>query len=96
MILARAPRPRLAPDGGLVARRTLRFAVALALLVSGVGAARADQALLRAELAWRAAAVAGSVIELRRDLHAHPELSNREHRTAGLVAERLRALGYGT
>jgi amidohydrolase len=30
----------------------------------------------------------------RRDLHAHPELSNREVRTSKLVAEHLRAHGY--
>jgi len=30
---------------------------------------------------------------LRRDLHAHPELAFEEVRTAGIVAERLRALG---
>ncbi|WP_350347682.1 amidohydrolase [Agromyces sp. G08B096] len=29
-----------------------------------------------------------------RDLHAHPELSFQEHRTAGIVAEQLTALGY--
>ncbi len=29
----------------------------------------------------------------RRDFHAHPELSNREFRTAGIVAAHLRALG---
>ena len=28
------------------------------------------------------------------DLHAHPELSMQETRTAGLAAERLRAAGY--
>lgn len=33
------------------------------------------------------------LVETRRDLHAHPELSNREVRTGKLVAERLRALG---
>lgn len=33
------------------------------------------------------------VIELRRDLHAHPELSNREERTSRVVAEKLRSLG---
>lgn len=32
--------------------------------------------------------------ELYRDLHANPELSFREERTAGLVAEHLRAQGY--
>jgi amidohydrolase len=33
------------------------------------------------------------VIAWRRDIHEHPELSNREVRTAGLVAEHLRRLG---
>ncbi|MDA1028412.1 MAG: amidohydrolase [Bacteroidetes bacterium] len=33
------------------------------------------------------------VIEWRRDFHANPELSNREFRTAGVVAEHLRNLG---
>lgn len=33
------------------------------------------------------------LVETRRDIHAHPELSNEEARTAALVAERLRALG---
>jgi amidohydrolase len=31
---------------------------------------------------------------LYEDLHAHPELSFEEHRTAGILADRLRALGY--
>lgn len=31
--------------------------------------------------------------ELRRDLHAHPELGFEEHRTAGIVARTLRAFG---
>ena len=37
-----------------------------------------------------------ALAELYRDLHAHPELSFAEHRTAALVAERLLALGYET
>src|SRR5512139_544322 len=43
----------------------------------------------------RAAAerVAPGVVAVRRDLHAHPELSNREERTGHFVAERLRDLG---
>jgi hippurate hydrolase len=36
----------------------------------------------------------GALAALYRDLHAHPELSFAEHRTAGIVAERLRDLGY--
>jgi amidohydrolase len=37
--------------------------------------------------------VEGKVIEWRRDLHLNPELSNRETRTAGIVAKHLRSLG---
>ncbi|HEX9984486.1 MAG TPA: amidohydrolase [Thermoanaerobaculia bacterium] len=33
------------------------------------------------------------LIEVRRDIHQHPELGNRETRTAKLVADRLRELG---
>jgi amidohydrolase len=35
-----------------------------------------------------------SLIETRRDFHRHPELSNREERTARIVAERLRSLNF--
>ena len=41
-----------------------------------------------------AAKVDGKVQAWRRDLHQHPELGNREVRTAQLVAEHLRALGF--
>jgi amidohydrolase len=55
------------------------------------------QAPAASPLAARAhAAVEGvmpKVVAWRRDIHAHPELSNRETRTAKLVAEHLRALG---
>jgi amidohydrolase len=40
-----------------------------------------------------AAAIEARVIEWRRDLHAHPELGNREFRTAGIVEAHLRAIG---
>jgi amidohydrolase len=39
------------------------------------------------------AAIHPHVVEMRRDFHANPELSNAEERTARVVAERLRALG---
>jgi len=45
------------------------------------------------ELDSAANQVAPKVIEWRRDLHQHPELSNREVRTSEIVAKRLRALG---
>ena len=34
------------------------------------------------------------LVRTRRDLHRHPEIGFQEHRTAGIVAERLRAAGY--
>jgi amidohydrolase len=40
-----------------------------------------------------AEALRATVVELRRDFHTHPELSNREERTAGIVAAHLRSLG---
>jgi len=39
------------------------------------------------------AAVQERVVAWRRDIHRHPELSNREARTANLVAQHLRSLG---
>ena len=41
-----------------------------------------------------AAALESRVIGWRRDFHQHPELSNREVRTAGVVAAHLRGLGF--
>jgi amidohydrolase len=45
------------------------------------------------EIDRRAAEVEPQVIAWRRDIHQHPELSNREVRTAKLVADHLEALG---
>jgi amidohydrolase len=39
-------------------------------------------------------ACCNDMVAVRRDLHQHPELGFQETRTAGVVAERLRALGY--
>jgi len=46
-----------------------------------------------AELDAAATAIAGQVIEWRRDFHRHPELANRETRTSATVADHLRSLG---
>ena len=48
---------------------------------------------LHAEVDRLVAASSTRLIEIRRDLHAHPELSNREARTSGVVSDHLRALG---
>ena len=67
------------------------LALALALIVWGPGVAQADS--LRASLDEAIAAVEPRVVAWRRDFHQHPELSNREVRTAGKVAEHLGSLG---
>lgn len=36
------------------------------------------------------------IVALRRDFHAHPEAGLKEHRTAGIIEKRLRALGIKT
>lgn len=66
--------------------------LALALAAAG-NIAESPGVALRDEIEGRAASVESRVIAWRRDLHAHPELSNREFRTAGIVAEHLRGLG---
>lgn len=47
-----------------------------------------------AQIATAADKLRSSLSETRRDFHMHPELSNREERTARIVAERLRAFGF--
>jgi amidohydrolase len=47
-----------------------------------------------AAIAEAVARIRPRVVAWRRDFHAHPELGNREARTAKVVAEHLRALGF--
>jgi amidohydrolase len=68
-------------------------AAALLAIALGTIAAAAGAGELTEEADRRAAVLEGRVIAWRRDIHRHPELSNREFRTAELVAEQLRALG---
>ena len=49
---------------------------------------------LTAQIDAAARDIEARLIAWRRDLHAHPELGNREFRTAAIVAEHLRALGF--
>ncbi len=49
---------------------------------------------LAAQIDLAAHAAEARVTAWRRDFHANPELGNREFRTAGIVAEHLRALGF--
>ena len=69
--------------------RLLPLVVALAVALP----AHAQQQAPRAEVADAAQRLQGQVVDWRRDIHQHPELGNRETRTAALVAEHLRKLG---
>lgn len=70
----------------------MKHAIVLLLLL-GVGsfcsAVHAQSDVVNA----RVAAIENQVIAWRRDIHQHPELGNRETRTAALVAKHLRSLG---
>ena len=69
--------------------RTVLLAGALA---TGFGAGAQAQAPVE-QVRARAAAIQPKVVAWRRDIHANPELGNREVRTSKLVADHLRSLG---
>jgi amidohydrolase len=66
--------------------------VSLAALAA-VPPLKAQASRLDADVDRRVPQVVDKVVAWRRDIHAHPELSNRETRTADLVAQELRSLG---
>ena len=51
-------------------------------------------AAVRQRIATQVAALTPRIVETRRDIHRQPELGFRETRTAKLIADRLRALGF--
>lgn len=73
-------------------RKAMGLAAAAAALMAAATPAAAqsfDRAVFEA-----ARKVQPKVVEWRRDIHQHPELGNNEVRTAKLVADHLRKLGY--
>ncbi len=74
------------------ANRALALAASVAALTLA-GAANA-QTIRPAEVDAAASRLEAKTLAWRRDFHQHPELGNAEIRTAGIVADHLRALGY--
>ncbi len=68
--------------------QTIRLMLALCLLLSSLTInAQLDNIQIQVK------AIEQKVIEWRRDIHQNPELSNREERTAAMVASYMRSLG---
>lgn len=70
---------------------TLAAAMLLAAPLAGQSK---SQSAVNAAVAEHLASREAALIALRRDLHQHPEVSGAEERTAGIIAERLHALGF--
>jgi amidohydrolase len=68
----------------------------LTIVAAAAEAHAAGSAITSAQLDAAAKAIEPKTIEWRRDFHTHPELSNREVRTAEQIAKHLRALGIET
>ena len=73
-----------------MARKTVLLSALLCALSPLLAQAETTQ---RPEVAAAAVRLQQQVVDWRRDFHQHPELSNREQRTAGVVAEELRRMG---
>src|SRR5215207_6713118 len=75
-------------------RLTIRLAVAVTSMVGAATfAPPASAQISSTQIDSAASKVESRVITWRRDIHQHPELSNREVRTSKLVADHLKKLG---
>ncbi len=72
--------------------KKISIALGVAMMSAMSGAHAIEENVLK-NIETRVSAIENKMIGWRRDIHAHPELSNQEHRTAGLVADHLRKLG---
>ena len=73
--------------------RAAQICVLLVVALPTLGSGQETSDVLD-RMAQRIQEVEGDLIEFRRDLHRHPEVSGQEERTARLVAARLEALGF--
>jgi metal-dependent amidase/aminoacylase/carboxypeptidase family protein len=77
------------------ARRSLPTLILVPLALCPVPARSSpDPDALSDRIAERLEARRDDLVAVRHDLHRHPEVAGQEARTAGIVADRLRALGF--
>src|SRR5688500_1437722 len=74
-------------------RRAGAIFLPVAVLTAALGTPVQAQSPLSSQMQARISAIEPKVVAWRRDIHQHPELGNREVRTAKLVADHLRSLG---
>ncbi|MCB0575534.1 MAG: M20/M25/M40 family metallo-hydrolase, partial [Saprospiraceae bacterium] len=67
--------------------------ICMLILALGWGVPVSAQQALKPEAKRQSDAIEAKVVAWRRDFHQHPELSNREFRTAEKVAAHLKSLG---
>ncbi len=70
-----------------------RYILVFALMMDCACDIRTDQQVLENRISEHATGIHDDLVQIRRDLHEHPELSGLESRTAGVVAERLEFYG---
>jgi amidohydrolase len=75
--------------------RRITTILSFGTIVCAALSAHAQAPALSEQMKSRIAALEPKVVAWRRDIHQHPELGNRETRTAKLVADHLRSLGIG-
>src|SRR5512139_1418605 len=67
-----------------------KYALSCLLFICSAGFAQQN---FTATIDQKAAAIQSKLVEWRRYIHQHPELSNREYKTGEYVAAHLKALG---
>jgi hippurate hydrolase len=82
----------LAP--ALLAPALLAPALLAVALIPGTATAKADPAALRGTIDAQFDAQWSDLQGLYQDLHTHPEVAFQENRTAGILAARLKAMGF--
>jgi len=82
-----------APDVAIASRHVLALLIPTVLALPHAAIAQGPASALAREIDRRAPQLEAKAIAWRRDIHQHPELSNREVRTSKLVADHLRSLG---